>query len=146
MKIAFYDSSLTDAQWNLLEPLIPKPRKKGRPQIDRRKIVDAILYVAKGGIQWRLLPHDFPCWQTVYHVFRRWTLDNTWDGLNARLRAQVRATEGKDCRPTAAILDSQSVKSDPHGGEVGYDSAKKIKGRKRHILVDTLGLLPVSYT
>jgi transposase len=141
MKIAFYDSSLTDAEWNLLEPLIPKPRKKGRPQIDRRKIVDAILYVAKGGIQWRLLPHDFPCWQTVYHVFRRWTLDNTWDGLNARLRAQVRAAEVKDCRPTAAILDSQSVKSDPHGGEVGYDSAKKIKGRKRHILVDTLGLL-----
>jgi putative transposase len=141
MKIAFYDSSLTDAQWEMLAPMIPKPSKMGRPPIDRRQIVDAILYVAKGGAQWRLLPHDFPRWKTVYHVFRKWTLDHTWEALNARLRASVRAQEGKDCRPTAAILDSQSVKSDPHGGPVGYDAAKKIKGRKRHILVDTLGLL-----
>src|SRR5205814_5274476 len=118
MKIAFYDSSLTDAQWGMLEPMIPKPSKMGRPPIDRRQIVDAILYIAKGGIQWRLLPHDFPCWQTAYHVFRKWTLDHTWEALNARLRAGVRAEEDKDCRPTAAILDSQSVKSDPHGGVV----------------------------
>jgi len=89
----------------------------------------------------RLLPHDFPCWQTVYHVYRKWTLNHTWETRNGLLRAQVRAQEGKRCRPTAAILDSQSVKSNPHGGEVGYDAAKKIKGRKRHILVDTLGLL-----
>jgi transposase len=141
MKIAFYESSLTDAQWEVLAPMIPKPSKLGRPWIDRRKIVDAILYIIKGGIQWRLLPHDFPRWKTAYHVFRRWTLDHTWEALNARLRALVRAEEGKRCRPTAAILDSQSVKSDPHGGAVGYDAAKRIKGRKRHILVDTLGLL-----
>jgi transposase len=141
MKIAFYESSLTDAQWEVLSPMIPKPSKLGRPCIDRRKIIDAILYIAKGGIQWRLLPHDFPCWKTAYHVFRGWTLDHTWEALNARLRAQVRAEEGKRCRPTAAILDSQSVKSDPHGGAVGYDAAKRIKGRKRHILVDTLGLM-----
>jgi len=141
MKIAFYESSLTDAQWEVLAPMIPQPKKLGRPRIDRRKIIDAILYIAKGGIQWRLLPHDFPCWKTVYDVFRKWTLDHTWEALNARLRAQVRAAEGKRCRPTAAILDSQSVKSDPHGGRVGYDAAKRIKGRKRHILVDTLGLL-----
>ena len=141
MKIAFYDSSLTDAQWKMLEPMIPKPSKMGRPPTDRRPIVDAILYIAKSGAPWRLLPHDFPCWKTVYHVFRKWTLDYTWEALNARLRAGVRAQEDKDCRPTAAILDSQSVKSDPHGGAVGYDAAKKIKGRKRHILVDTLGLL-----
>jgi putative transposase len=141
MKIAFYESSLTDAQWTVLESLLAKPKKLGRPPIDRRRIIDAILYIVKAGVQWRLLPHDFPCWKTVYHVFRSWTLDHTWEALNARLRALVREEADKRCRPTAAILDSQSVKSDPHGGGVGYDSAKKIKGRKRHILVDTLGLL-----
>ena len=141
MKIAFYDSSLTDEQWQLLEPMLPKPCKTGRPPIDRRKIIDAILYMVKGGVPWRLLPSDFPCWKTVYHVFRQWKLDHTWEALNGRLRAQVRVQEGKRCRPTAAILDSQSVKSDCHGGKVGYDAGKKIKGRKRHILVDTLGLL-----
>lgn len=141
MKIAFYDSSLTDDQWQLLEPMLPKPGKMGRPPLDRRTIMDAIFYIVKGGVQWRLLPSDFPCWKTVYHVFRKWTLDHTWEALNDRLRAQVREQEGKRCRPTAAILDSQSVKSDSHGGNVGYDAGKKIKGRKRHILVDTLGLL-----
>ena len=141
MKIAFYESSLTDAQWEVLEPMLPKPSKMGRPPTDRRRIIDAVLYIVKGGIQWRLLPHDFPPWKTVYHVYRKWTLNHTWEALNARLRAQVREQEGKRCRPTAAILDSQSVKSDPHGGEVGYDAAKTIKGRKRHILVDTLGLM-----
>ncbi len=141
MKIAIYDSNLTDAQWTFLEPMLPKRRPRGRPPIDRRCIIDAILYVVKGGIQWRLLPSDFPCWQTVYHIFRQWTLNHTWASLNDALRTCVRATEGKRSRPTAAILDSQSVKSDPHGGGVGYDAAKQIKGRKRHILVDTLGLL-----
>jgi transposase len=141
MKIAFYDSSLTDEQWQLLEPILPKPSKTGRPPIDRRRIVDAIFYIVKSGVQWRLLPCDFPCWKTVYHVFRKWKLDHTWEALNDRLRARVREQEGKRCRPTAAILDSQSVKSDSHGGNVGYDAGKKIKGRKRHILVDTLGLL-----
>jgi transposase len=141
MKIAFYDSSLTDAQWEVLEPMLPKPKKLGRPPISRRPIIDAILYIAKGGIQWRQLPHDLPCWKTVYHVFRKWTLDHTWEALNARLRALVREEAGKRSRPTAAILDSQSVKSDSHGGAVGYDAAKKIKGRKRHLLVDTLGLM-----
>ena len=109
--------------------------------IDRRLIINALLYIAKAGVQWRLLPHEFPAWQTVYHVFRKWTADNTWEALNAQLRAVVRNSVGKRCRPTAAILDSQSVKSDPHGGVVGYDAAKRIKGRKRHLLVDTLGLL-----
>ena len=95
----------------------------------------------KGGIQWRLLPITFPPWQTVYHIFRRWTLDHTWEALNARLRAHVRRACGKRSRPTAAILDSQTVKSDSHGGPVGYDAGKRIKGRKRHLLVDTLGLV-----
>src|SRR5688572_21176392 len=99
MKIAFYESSLTDAQWTVLEPLLPKPKKLGRPPIDRRQIIDAVLYVVKGGVQWRLLPHDFPAWKTVYHVFRRWTLDHTWEALNARLRAQVRAEAGSALVP-----------------------------------------------
>jgi putative transposase len=141
MKIAFYDTSLTDDQWAFIEPMIPKAKKLGRPRTDPRRILDAILYVVKGGVQWRLLPSDFPRWKTVYHVFRKWALNHTWEALNARLRAHVRATEGKRARPTAAILDSQSVKSDPHGGAVGYDAAKRIKGRKRHLLVDTLGLI-----
>ena len=141
MKIAVYDSSLTDAQWAFLRPMLPKPKKRGRPPTDRRRIVEAILYVSKGGIQWRLLPADFPPWKTVYHIFRQWTRDHTWAALNARLRAYVRKVHDKRSRPTAAILDSQSVKSDGHGGAVGYDAAKKIKGRKRHLLVDTLGLV-----
>mgnify|MGYP002632120727 CR=1 FL=1 len=141
MKIAKYSSSLTDVQWNLIRTMLPAVAKRGRPPTDRRRIIDAILYVLRGGIQWRLMPACFPPWQTVYHVFGQWTKNNTWEALNARLRAHVRALEDKRSRPTAAILDSQSVKSDPHRGEVGYDAAKRIKGRKRHLLVDTLGLL-----
>lgn len=141
MKNASYDTSLTDAQWAFLQPMLPPVKKRGRPPTDRRRIVDAILYVLKGGIPWRLLPGDFPPWKTVYHIFRQWSRGHLWEALNARLRAHVRATEGKRCRPTAAILDSQSVKSDGHGGAVGFDAAKGIKGRKRHLLVDTLGLV-----
>ena len=141
MKIATFFTSLTDAQWSVLKRLLPKRSKRGRPPTDRRRIVDAVLYMIKGGIQWRLLPTNFPPWKTVYHVFRKWTLDHTWKAINDRLRARVRKTQDKRCRPTAAILDSQSVKSDAHGGAVGYDAAKRIKGRKRHVLVDTLGLL-----
>ena len=141
MKIAVYDTDLTDAQWTLVEPLLPPPQHLGRPRTDLRRILNALLYVPKAGCQWRLLPKEFPAWQTVYQVFRKWARDHVWEGLNARLRAVVRARAGKRSRPTAAILDSQSVKSDPYGGAVGYDAGKKIKGRKRHLLVDTLGLL-----
>jgi len=141
MKIAFYDSDLTDAQWIYLEPILPKPSRRGRPPTDRRRVINAILYIGKGGIQWRMLPSSFPPWQTVFHIFRKWTLDNTWHSLNDALRTLLRVAEGRRSRPTAAILDSQSVKSDPHGGEVGFDAGKCIKGRKRFLLVDSLGLV-----
>lgn len=141
MKTASYDSDLTDAQWAYVEPMLPKPHKCGRPPTDRRLVLNGILYVLTGGIPWRLLPSNFPPWQTVYHVFRTWTLDHTWAALNDALRLCTRREEGRRDQPSAAVLDSQSVKSDGHGGPVGYDAGKRIKGRKRHLLVDTLGLL-----
>ena len=141
MKIAVYDTDLTDAQWAVLEAFLPLRKARGRPPTCRRRVLNAIFYMIKSGCHWRLLPKEFPPYQTVFHIFRQWTLNHTWDAINARLRALVRKAAGKRCRPTAAILDSQSVKSDPHGGAVGYDAAKRIKGRKRHVLVDTLGLL-----
>ena len=141
MKIALYETNLTDAQWAILQPLLPTPSTLGRPPTDRRRVIDAILYIVKGGIPWRLLPTGFPPWKTVHSIFRQWTLDRTWKSFNDRLRSLARQQQGRRCRPTAAILDSQSVKSDGHGGRVGYDAAKKIKGRKRHLLVDTLGLV-----
>ena len=141
MKNAIYETSLTDAQWAYLKPMLPKPAKRGRPLVDRRRIIDAILYWVKCGCPWRYLPSDFPHWKTVYHVFRQWVNNHLWAALNDALRVLVRKTHGKRSRPTAAILDSQSVKSAGHGGPVGYDAGKRIKGRKRHLLVDTLGLV-----
>jgi transposase len=141
MKIANYDTDLTDAQWAYLQPMLPQSSKRGRPPIDRRRIIDALLYLVKCGCPWRYLPADFPRWKTVYHVFRQWIANHHWTALNDALRLLVRKTHGKRSRPTAAILDSQSVKSAGHGGLVGYDAGKRIKGRKRHLLVDTLGLV-----
>ena len=132
MKIATYDTNLTDAQWAYLNPMLPKPAKRGRPPKDRRRIIDAILYLVKCGCPWRYLPADFPHWKTVYHVFRQWVHNHQWAVLNDVLRVLVRKTHDKRSRPTAAILDSQSVKSAGHGGPVGYDAGKRIKGRKRH--------------
>ena len=141
MKNPAFDTDLTDSQWDYLQPMLPQPKKLGRPPTDRRPVLDAILYMLKGGIPWRLLPHSFPPWKTVHHVFRAWSRDGTWAALHDTLRECVRADAGRVAQPSAAILDSQSVKSDGHGGAVGYDAAKKIKGRKRHLLVDTLGLV-----
>jgi len=125
---AIYDSDLTDSQWEFLEPMLGKAKGFGRPPTDRRKIINAILYVLRGGIPWRLLPKSYPCWKTVHHVFRCWTLDKTWAALNDALRECVRMDDGRHEQPSAAILDSQSVKSDGHGGEVGYDAGKRIRG------------------
>jgi putative transposase len=141
MTIASFYTDLSDAQWKLLRKLLPKARKLGRKPACRRRILNALLYLNKAGCPWRLLPHCFGPWKTAYHVFRQWACNGTLRRLNDRLRIMVRHVAGKRGRPTAAILDSQSVKSAAHGGDVGYDAAKRIKGRKRHILVDTLGLL-----
>ncbi len=141
MKIATDDTDLTHDQWHLLRRFLPAAKKRGRPRTALREVINAILYLVKTGAQWRLLPKNFPPWQTVYHHFRQWTRNGLLARLNHRLRARVRQAVGKHRQPTAASLDSQTVRASAHGGQVGYDAAKKTKGRKRFLLVDTLGLL-----
>ena len=138
---AKYPSSLTDRQWQVVRPLLPPKHPRGRPRIDRREILDAILYVVRTGCQWRQLPHDFANWKTVYTVFWRWRRAGVWKGVNDALREKVRQSVGKKSTPTAAILDSQSIRTAEGGTERGYDAGKKITGRKRHLAVDTLGLV-----
>jgi len=136
-----YDTDLTDAQFALLEPLLPPPKRRGRPRPDLRAVLNAILYLIRAGCQWRLLPHDFPPWSTVHTWYRRWRTDGTWQRLHETLRQQVRTQAGRDPRPRATAIDSQSVKTTPQGGTHGFDNGKKVNGRKRHIWVDSLGLL-----
>lgn len=141
-----YPTDLTDKQWALVEPFVRAshcgPQEVLHP---RREVVNAILYIKRTGAQWRYMPHDLPDWQIVYHYFARWKKDGTWKKLNDELRRELRTREGHEEEPTAGILDSQSVKTMQEAETKGYDAGKKIKGRKRHLLVDVLGLLLVSW-
>jgi putative transposase len=138
-----YSTDLTNAEWACLELHVPPPNKRGRPKTHTtREILNAIFYVLKSGCAWRLLPRDFPPWETVYWWFRRWRLDGTFERLNAALRERLRTSLGRNAHPSAAIVDSQSAKTTGVGGEQrGYDGGKKVRGRKRHLLVDTEGLI-----
>ena len=142
MASVFYPTNLSNQEWTALAPLLPPAKPGGRPRSsDLRAVLDAIFYVLRSGCQWRLLPREFPPWSTVYDYFRKWRNTGVWERLNTALREQVRRQSGREPSPSAAILDSQSVKTTERGGPHGYDGGKKVSGRKRHVLVDTLGLV-----
>jgi putative transposase len=136
-----YPSDLTDQQVTVLEPHLPPPAKRGRKRTSWRAVLNAIFYLLRSGGAWRMLPKEYPPWQTTYGWFRRWQRSGVWLKIHETLRAQVRQRAGKERQPSAGIVDSQSVKVADQGGPRGYDAGKKISGRKRHLLVDTLGLV-----
>ncbi len=143
MSNQIYPSDLTDSQWEIIQELIPKAKSGGRPRsLEMRQVINAILYIVVGGIQWRMLPKTYPKWQSVYSYFRQWRDDGTWQRIHDTLRAKVRRREGRHKHATAGSIDSQTVKTGitPNGIR-GFDGGKLTTGRKRHILVDTCGFL-----
>src|SRR5215211_1535981 len=145
MRRSKYPTDLSDAEWACLKPHLPAPKKpgRGRPNVHSpRKILNAVFYVLKSGCPWRLLPRDFPLWKSVYHWFRKWRIDGTFEQLNTALGEALRTRLGRNPQPSAAIVDSQTVKTTGVGGkERGFDPAKQVAGRKRHLLVDTESLV-----
>lgn len=142
----YYPTDLTDSQWELIEPLLPEaksgPGKPGRPTSDRREVLNGILYIVKSGCQWRMLPSEFGAWQTIYRYFNRWSRTTVWQGILEELNMKERCRRGRHPEPTAGCIDSQSVKAARQPiDNVGFDGNKRIKGRKRHVLTDTLGLI-----
>jgi putative transposase len=138
-----YPTDLNDTQWLRIRPYLPVEATTGRPRkYSWREILNGIFYILQSGCSWRMLPTNLPPWQTVYHYFRLWRKEGLWERLNQALRAKVRRKRHKKkAQPSASILDSQSIKSSEGGLECGFDAGKKVTGRKRHLLVDTLGLL-----
>ena len=132
---------MTDSQWDIIRELIPPAKPGGRPRtLDMRMVVNALFYVVVTGIQWRMLPREYPKWKSVYHYFWQWRNDGTWQRIYHTLRAKERQRAGRHKHPTAGCLDSQSVKTTAVPGVRGFDAGKRINGRKRHLLVDTMGL------
>ncbi|WP_075790650.1 IS5 family transposase [Massilia putida] len=141
--VPFYSTNLTDAEWELVADLFERaPGQRGTPaQYSRRELVNACSYVLRTGCAWRLLPKTFPPWQAVYKTFARWAAAGVFEQMQDRLREQWRSRIGRPSTPTAAVIDAQSNRSSPQGGESGFDAGKKVKGRKRNLVVDTLGLV-----